>query len=358
MTATTAPDDAAMPASSGLIPVPGWLPWLSARIVGGLVTIIVVSLLVFAATQALPSDPARVILGPDATQQCIDLLRRQLGLDQPLATQYLRWTGGALTGDFGASLDSDIPAGRLAADRFGNSLALMTVVLAISVPLAFIGGVGLAVRRDSVVDRWTMNGLILLKALPVFVVAIGLIFLFSTNLFQLLPAVSLLDPGISPFLQPSYLALPALALVIAVTPFLLRLVRAAMIEALDADYVAAARLRGIPRRRLIWRHAVPNALVPVIQGIALSSRMLLAGALIVEVVFSYPGIGNALNAAIELRDVPVIQAITLSMAVGVVAINLAADVATLLVTPRLRTASRPRLMPGTRAHLRLKAGAA
>lgn len=336
--------------------LPTWLPWLGGRVLSGLATAFVISVLVFAATQALPSDPARVILGPDATEDSIRILQHQLGLDQPILVQYAKWAGRALTGEFGVSLDSNVPAGQIVADRFANSAVLMVVVLVLAVPIAFFGGVVLAIRRDSRVDSWTMNGIILFKALPGFVLAIGLILLLSTTVFPILPAVSLIDPSTSPFLQPVYLVLPALTLILTVAPFLLRLVRSAMIETLEADYVAAARLRGIPERCVVWHHAVPNALVPVIQGIALISRMLLGGALIVEVVFSYPGIGNALNAAIELRDVPVIQAITLTMAVGVVLINLLADVATVLVTPKLRTSSRPRLRAGTRAKLKLKAG--
>lgn len=354
------PDPQAEPEAEASAPhrtlLPSWLPWLGGRLLSGLATAFVISILVFAATQALPSDPARVILGPDATEASIATLQRQLGLDKPIPEQYANWAGRALHGDFGASLDSNQPAGQIVGDRFGNSAALMILVLLAAVPLAFFGGVALAVRRDSRIDRWAMNTIIAFKALPGFVLGIGLILLFSTSVFQLLPAVSLLDPARSPFLQPLYLALPLLTLVLTVVPFLLRLVRSAMIEVLETDYVTAARLRGIPERRIIWRHAVPNALIPAIQGIAMTARMLLGGAVIVEVVFSYPGIGNALNSAIELRDVPMIQAITLLMAVAVVAVNLIADVATVLATPKLRTSERPRIHPGTRAKLKLKAG--
>lgn len=336
--------------------VPSWLYWLSARLAAGLATALAVSILVFGATQALPSDPARVILGPDATEQSIQTLRRQLGLDRPLPEQYVHWAGRALMGDFGRSLESDQPAGQLVAERFGNSAALMIYVLLLAVPSAFLGGIALAVRRDSLLDHWLMNLVILLKALPAFVIGIGLILLLSTTVFRILPAVSLLNPAVSPFLQPLCLILPTLTLVLTIAPVLLRQVRTAMIEALQTEYVAAARLRGISERRIVWRHAVPNALVPVIQGIALMSRLLLGGAVIVEAVFSYPGIGNALNSAIEVRDVPVIQAITLIMAASVVTINLLADILTVLVTPKLRTPTNAGSHPGTRAQLKLKAG--
>jgi peptide/nickel transport system permease protein len=336
--------------------LPGWLPWLGGRLLAGLATIFVVSLIVFLATQALPSDPARVILGPDATEESVLTLQRQLGLDRPVIEQYGAWAGKIINGDFGTSLDSGVSAGSLLGARLGNTLALLVAVLGLAIPLSFAIGVALAVRRDSRADRTAMTGLILVKALPSFTVAIALILLLSTTVLPILPAVSLLDPELSPFAQPLFLILPTATLVLTVLPFLARLIRAGMIETLESEFVVAARLRGVPEQRVIWRHAVPNALVPVIQGIAMTTRMLLGGALIVEVVFSYPGIGNALNAAIEMRDIPMIQAITLTTAVGVVLVNLLADVATVLVTPKLRTAHRPRLRAGTRARLKLKAG--
>lgn len=337
-------------------PVPGWALWLSNRLLTGALTIFVVSLIVFLATQALPSDPARVILGPEATEQAVATLRAQLGLDQPIWAQYIDWAGKVVVGDFGTSLDSGVSAGSILSERLGNTVALSLVSLAVAIPLAFLIGVSLAIRRDSKADRWAMTGLILFKALPSFTIAIGLILLFSTTVMQILPAVSLLEPGVSPYAQPLYLILPAATLVLVILPFLARLIRAGMIETLESEFVTAARLRGLPERRVIWRHAVPNALPAAIQGIAMTTRMLLGGALIVEVVFSYPGIGNALNAAIEMRDIPVIQAITLAMAVAVVLVNVIADAATVLVTPRLRTAARPGIRAGTRAKLKLKAG--
>ena len=336
--------------------LPGWLPWLGGRVLAGFGTIFVVSLIVFLATQALPSDPARVILGPEATEQSVVTLQRQLGLDRPVIEQYGAWAGRIVRGDFGTSLDSGVSAGSILGARLGNTIALMVAVLGLAIPLSFAIGVALAVRRDSRADRFAMTGLILFKALPSFTVAIALIILFSTTVLPILPAVSLLDPALSPFAQPLFLILPTATLVLTVSPFLTRLIRAGMIETLESEFVTAARLRGIPERRVIWRHAVPNALAPVIQGIAMTTRMLLGGALIVEVVFSYPGIGNALNAAIEMRDIPVIQAITLTIAMGVVLVNLVADVATVLITPKLRTAHRPRIRAGTRAQLKLKAG--
>lgn len=336
--------------------LPGWLPWVGGRLVAGLAAVFVISAIVFVATQALPSDPARIILGPDAPQESVDTLKRQLGLDQPIAAQYIRWAGHALTGDFGRSIDSDVPAGEIVADRAANSLTLLLVVLLIAVPLSFWLGVTLALRRDRPIDRLAMTGLIVVKAIPSFIIAIALVYLFATTVFPVLPAVSLLDPALPALAQPEFLILPAITLVLVVVPFLFRLIRSSTIETLEADYIAAARLRGLPERRILWRHVVPNALVPAVQGIAMTTRVLLGGVLLVEVVFSYPGLGNALNAAIEMRDLPVIQAIALLTAVFVVLVNLAADIVTVLLTPKLRTARRPGIRPGTRAGIRQKAG--
>lgn len=340
------------------LPLPGWFPWLAGRLLAGFGTVLAVSAIVYLATLALPSDPARVILGPEATDKAVAILREQLGLNRPIAVQYVDWLRHAAVGDFGNSLDSNVPAFGLVIERLGNSIALMIFVLLVTAPAAFLLGVAMAVKRDTRFDRTAMTLLIGFKAVPPFAIAVALILLFSTGPLAILPAVSILDPSLSPFAQPLYLVLPATTLLLLVLPFLTRLIRASLTETLEADYIAAARLRGLPERRIVWRHAVPNALPPVIQGFAMATRMVLGGALIVEVVFSYPGIGSALNAAIETRDIPVVQAIALLTAIAVVFINLVADFATVLLTPRLRTTTRPRLRSGTGARLRLRAGGA
>lgn len=336
---------------------PTWSRWFVGRLIGGIGVVIAISIVVFAATQALPSDPARIILGPEASEATIAVLRQQLGLDRPIPVQYLHWAGQMLSGDLGRSIDSNVPVGELMRARFANSLLLTACVVLTALPLALIGGVWLALRRDSRVDRWSLSVLVLLKAVPGFAIAILLVLVFSTSVLKVLPAASLLEPDRGLLSQWRYLVLPTATLALSVAPYLLRLVRASMIEVLESDYVVAARLRGIPERRIVWRHALPNALIPAIQGVAMTLRVLFGGALIAEVVFSYPGIGNTLNAAIEMRDMPMIQAIVLVITVGIVAINLAADLATVLLTPRLRTAGRIRARsPGRRQALRLGRG--
>lgn len=334
--------------------LPAWLPWFLTRLVSGALVVFVISLIVFIATQALPSDPARVILGPEAPEATVQILREQLGLNDPILVQYWHWLSQLLQGNFGRSIDSNVPVLQIIQNYFGNTVALTSLVIVITVPLSVVLGVWLSLRRDSKLDRIIVSSSILFKAVPGFVIAIWLMMFFSTSVLHILPAASLLIPNESPYSQLEFLVLPILTLALSLIPYLMRLVRGSMIDALESEYVTSARLRGIPERRIIWKHVLPNALVPVVQGTALTIRVLLSGALIIEVVFSYPGIGNALNAAIEMRDIPTIQAIVLLLTICVVAVNLIADLITTLLTPKIRTAKRHKARsPGRRQALRL-----
>ncbi|MEU1343882.1 ABC transporter permease [Streptomyces sp. NPDC005827] len=316
-----------------------WPRWLVRRALSGLLAVWAVSVVVFAATQALPSDPARTILGPQAPEASVAELRRQIGLDRPLAEQYRTWLTGVLRGDPGTSLDSHVPVGHLVSERLGNTLALVTCATGAAVAAALLLGTTAAAHRARPLDRVITSTAVAAQAIPAFVTAVGLIIVFSTTVFHALPAASLIEPGRSPWDQPEYLVLPSAALALSVAPYLLRQVRAAVAEALDADHVAAARLRGVPERRLLVRHALPNALVPLVQAVALTVSVLLGGSLVVEAAFSYPGLGTALNSAVQVRDLPVVQAVVLVVAAGVVTVNLLADLATVLLTPQLRTGS-------------------
>jgi peptide/nickel transport system permease protein len=200
----------------------------------------------------------------------------------------------------------------------------------------FLGGF-MSTRRDSRVDRVALLSLIVVKAIPSFAIAIALVCLLATSALQLLPAVSLIDSHRSIFAQLNMMVLPAITLILSTTPYLVRQVRTSMSEALESEYVLASRLRGIPEHRIVWRHALPNALVPMVQGTALSLGVLLGGTLVVEVTFNFPGLGTALNSAVQSRDLPMIQATVLVITTGVVGLNLLADLLTLLLTPKLRT---------------------
>jgi peptide/nickel transport system permease protein len=303
----------------------------------GLLTLFLVSIVVFAATQVLPSDPARAILGRNATPESLQTLREQLNLDRPVLTQYTDWLKGLVTGDLGRSLAADEPVTKLIGKRVQNSAVLMLLAALISIPLSIVLGSVAARRRDQSFDHATSIVLLALAALPEFVVAIGLVVLFATTVFELLPAVSLIPPDESAWSHPKELVLPVTALVLAVTPPIARIMRASMVDVLESDYVEMARLKGLPERTVLWRHALPNGIAPTIQVIALNLAYLAGGIVVVEFVFAYPGIGGAFVDAVSNRDLPVVQALAILIAALYVFLNLFADIATILVSPRLRT---------------------
>ncbi|CAN5787840.1 ABC transporter permease [soil metagenome] len=308
------------------------------RLLLGLLTLFVVSVIIFAATQALPGDAARSILGRGATPESLAALREQLGLNEPALQQYLDWIGGFLTGDLGTSLAANIPVSELLGDRLLYSAFLMLIAALISVPLGIVIGAVSARRRDTAFDHTMSMTTLGLAALPEFVVGLTLVVLFSTTVFQWLPGVVVTEPGVGPWNYPKELILPTATLVIAVVPYTARIMRASMVEILESDYVEMARLKGLSERLVLWRHAVPNGLAPTFRVAALNLAYLAGGIVVVETVFNYPGIGLALVEAVQSRDMPVVQALALLIAGLYVALNMLADIATILVSPRLRTA--------------------
>jgi peptide/nickel transport system permease protein len=310
------------------------------RIGLGILTLWLVSLVVFAAVIALPGDAATAILGKTATPDRVAALREQLHLNESVVSQYTHWLGGILTFDFGDSAATQQPVSQLLSDRVGNSAFLVVVASVIAIPLSIVLGVWMAMKRDRPADHVTSTVTLILAALPEFVIGICLILVFATGLFHIFPAVSLLAPGQKAWETPKNVVLPAATLVVAVTPYISRIMRGSMIEVLESEYVTMARLKGLPERQVIWRHAVPNAIVPAIQVAALQLAWMAGGVVLVEFVFQYPGIGAALVESVANRDMPVVQTVTMLAAAIYVALNLAADLATILVTPRLRTAGR------------------
>ena len=218
-----------------------------------------------------------------------------------------------------------------------NSLVLVLLASVISIPLSIAIGSWAALRREKTFDNVTSMLMLVLAALPEFVVAVGLVILFSTSVLHWLPAISPVPPGHRPWEYPDELVLPVATLVIAVAPYVARIMRASMIEVLESDYVEMARLKGLPERTVLLRHALPNALGPVFQVIAISLAYLAGGVVVVEYVFNYPGIGSALREAVVNHDLPVVQALAMLIAGVYVVLNLLADIATIVVTPRLRT---------------------
>jgi peptide/nickel transport system permease protein len=307
------------------------------RLLLGIVVLILVSILVFLATQALPGDPARAILGRSATPASLAALRRQLHLDRPVIDQYWTWVTGLLHGNFGTSLAAQEPVSTLLAPKLVNSAVLVALAAVLSIPLSIAIGAYAALKREKSFDQASSNLLLALAALPEFVVGLVLVILFATTVTHVLPAVSTIPPGSRPWNNWLALILPTLALVIAVAPYVARIMRASMIEVLESDYVEMARLKGLPERTVLIRHALPNALGPVFQVIALNLAYLAGGIIFIEVVFNYTGIGGAIAEAVANHDLPVIQALAMLIAAVYVLLNLLADVATILVTPKLRT---------------------
>jgi peptide/nickel transport system permease protein len=299
--------------------------------------LLAVSIVVFAATQALPGDPARAILGRNSTPDSLAALRAQLHLDRPVIEQYLDWLNGLAHGDLGTSLAGREPVSKLLGDRLANSAFLIFLAAIVSIPLSLFLGVWAAMRRDRAVDVVSSVALLTLAALPEFVVAIALVIVLGTTVYPILPAVSLIPPGSRPWSHLHELVLPTLTLVIAVTPHISRIMRASMLEVLESDYVEMARLKGLPERTVVWRHALPNAIAPTIQVIAINLAYLAGGIVVVEYVFAYAGIGAALVDGVANRDMPVVQTLAMLIAAVYVVLNLLADIATILVVPRLRT---------------------
>lgn len=310
------------------------------RLALAVLTLWVVSVIIFLATQVLPGDAARAVLGQSATPDRVAELQAQLHLDDSAVAQYWNWLSGILSGDPGQSLSNQRPVRDVIGDGIVNSLVLMLLAAAIAVPVAAVIGMVAAARRDTRSEQVISTSLLVIAALPEFVLAIGLTVLFSTLVFDFFPSISLLDPGQRPWDEPDLLVLPVTALVMAVVPYLVRIMRGSMVEALESDYVEMATLKGLRRSRVVTRHALPNAVAPSAQATALALAYLAGGVVVVEYVFAYPGIGQELVSAISARDIPVIQALTLLLAAFYIAVNLVADLITILVTPRLRVAHR------------------
>jgi peptide/nickel transport system permease protein len=310
------------------------------RIALGLLTLLAASVVVFAATQLLPGDAARAILGRDATPARLAEVRAQLHLNDSAPDQYWSWLSGIFSGDLGTSLANGQPVGSFIGGRIGNTAFLVAISALIAVPLSMLLGVIAAVRRDKPIDQLVTIGSTALAALPEFVTAIVLTLLLSTVVVHAFPAVSIIPPGSPPWSNPKLIVLPALTLTLAVLPYITRMVRGTMVEVLESDYIEMARLKGVRGSMTIIRHALPNIAGPASQAIGLALAYLAGGAVVVEYVFAYPGVGQGLVNAVTERDVPVIQALTLLLAASYVTFNLIADIVTYLLTPRARTSVR------------------
>ena len=307
------------------------------RLLLGLATVGLVSLIIFGAVEALPGDACTAILQQDAQGQRLANCRAELGLDRPAWARYAQWVGGLLRGDLGLSTHGAQPIAGIVGARLQNSLLLGGCALALGLPLAFGLGIAAALQRDRWLDVTVSSGAIAAMTIPEFVSATVLILVFSAWLGWLpgIVTVSADAPWTDFFPE---ILLPAVVLAMVMTAHILRTVRSSMIEVLDGEFVRMATLKGVPHAPRVLRHVLPNALLPAINVVALTIAWLLGGVVVIETVFNYPGLGRLTVTAISERDLAVVQTVALIVSALYVAINLAADLLTLLANPRLRTA--------------------
>jgi peptide/nickel transport system permease protein len=305
------------------------------RLAIGVVLLVLVSVLVFGATQVLPGDAASAILGRSATPAQKEIYRKQLGLDKPIQEQYWNWVSHVGRGDLGTSVASRTPVTSFISARAGNSLVLALVSLLVLLPVSLAFGVWSGIRRDRAADHAISVISLGLIALPEFVTGTLLVAVIAVTL-KLLPPTSIIESG-GALSDPSLLVLPVLTLCLTAAPYVIRMVRSGVSEAMRADYVEMARLSGIPERRVIVRHALRNALAPTVQVFALTIQYLIGGIVIVETVFAYPGLGQGLVQAVVARDIPTVQGVAMLLAAIYIVINIAADLLVVLLIPKMRT---------------------
>jgi peptide/nickel transport system permease protein len=305
------------------------------RVLLGLVTLLIVSILVFVGTELLPGDVAEAVLGQYATPESVLALREQLGLDRSPVLRYVDWLFGMLRLDFGMSLASQVPVSGLIAERLGRTLLLAGLAAALSVPLALAIGLFAATRPGGIFDRVSSVLALCVAALPEFFLGTLLVLIFAVKL-RWLPAISYVTDFRSLGQLVSSLALPVMTLAAVIVSQMARMTRATIINVLSQPYVEMAVLKGVPPGRLVFRHALRNAIGPIANVIALNLAYLISGVVIVETIFAYPGLARLVVDAVASRDFPLIQACAFIFCAAYVALMLLADIAAILGNPRLR----------------------
>ncbi len=311
---------------------------LSRRLAGLAITLLVVSLVIFAVMDLLPGDPASIMLGTSASPETLAALRHELGLDQPLLIRYGQWLAGVFSGNLGQSYTYGVPVAGLIVERLAVTLPLAMIAIVLSVVIALPLGVLAAARRGGIVDAIATVFSQISIAVPAFWVALLLIILFSSTL-GLMPAGGFpgWDAGLLPALQA--LLMPAVALALPQAGVLTRVARSAVLDTLHEDFARTAVAKGLSRRTVLWRHIVPNALVPILTILGLQFTFLVAGAVLVENVFNLPGLGRLAFQALSQRDIIVMQDVVLFFAGLVIVMNFIVDLSYLAIDPRMRKAA-------------------
>jgi peptide/nickel transport system permease protein len=306
----------------------------------GFVTLFLVSLIIFSAVVFLPGDFAKAILGRSATPETVAAFQKELGLDRPAPVRYVEWIGGILHGDFGASFSSgaNVDARRtvmsIIGPRLENTLILAGITAAIAVPLALLLGILAAIYRNSWFDRAVNAVTLVTISFPEFFIAYVLM-LFLAVKFPIFYSLSRITPDMGLIEMLQRIALPVITLILGIVAHMMRMTRAAIVGLLASPYIEMARLKGVPAWRVILRHALPNAWAPIASVIAFNLAYLVVGVVVVEVVFVYPGIGQAMVDAVRSRDMPVVQACALIFAATYILLNLLADVIAIATNPKL-----------------------
>ncbi len=305
------------------------------RILIGLLLVWIVSVLVFVATQILPGDAAEIRLGRTATEETLAALRKQMGLDRPAVVQYGMWMSRLLSGDLGMSLAGGSSVASLISARIGNTLFMAGIVTVISVPLSIALGLLAAMHSGGWIERVITSCTLGLIALPDFLIAVLLILVLAVGA-GLVPAVAYIGPEDTLLERLHALALPILTLVVVVSAQMIRMVRAGILNVLSSPYIEMAILKGVPRRRIILRHALLNAVGPTLNVIALNLAYLVSGVVVVETIFAYPGIAKLMIDAVQTRDMALVQACAMIFCSTYVLLMLAADIAAIVSNPRIR----------------------
>jgi peptide/nickel transport system permease protein len=305
------------------------------RIALGLLLLLAVSALIFLGTEALPGDVAQAIMGQGATQQALDNFRAEHGLDQPALARYLGWLAGALRGDFGTALSNGEDIGAAIAQRLGNTLFLAFWAAVIAVPLAVLLGLLAARYAGRWPDKLISGATLTTISLPEFVAGYLALYFLGVK-WGLAPPLAMVFPGMSLGEKLHTIALPVLVLVLVVLAHMMRMTRAAILNVMQSAYIETAELKGLSPMAVIWRHAFPNAIAPVVNVVMLNLAYLVVGVVVVEVVFVYPGMGQYLVDHVTKRDLPVVQAVGLIFAAVYIGLNIIADVVSILANPRLR----------------------
>ena len=309
---------------------------IARRLALGVMTIVLVSGIIFVGVELLPGDSCTAYLGRAAQGKRLENCRRDFGLERPALTRYAEWALGAVRGEFGVAFKGRKPISETVGTRFRNTVILGAAASLLGIPLAILLGIIAALWRDRQPDLWVSTTAIFAMTIPEFVSSTVLILIFSVWLGWL-PGIVVTRPDAPLFEFLSDIILPIIALAFVMTAHILRLVRTSVIDVMASDYVRMAQLKGVPYWQMVFRHVLPNALLPTINIVAMMIAWLLSGTVVIEVVFNYPGLGRLMIQAIFYRDLAMVQAIALILAALYVGLNLFADLLTLVANPRLRT---------------------